>query len=51
MGSGRTRKLVQSVSELKDADYSGEPELKEMYRRLAEGREQFTEVLEKISRP
>ena len=47
MGIGRTRKLVKSVSELKDADYSGEPELREMYQRLADGRDQFAEVLEK----
>ena len=47
MANGRTKKLVQSVAELKDADYSGELELREMYHRLADGREQFTEVLEK----
>lgn len=47
MGIGRTRKLVKSVSELKDADYSGEAELREMYQRLVDGRDQFAEVLEK----
>lgn len=47
MGIGRTRKLVKSVSELRDADYSGEPELREMYQRLVNGRDQFAEVLEK----
>lgn len=47
MGIGRTKKLVKSVSELKYADYSGEPELKEIYQRLADGRNQFAEILEK----
>ncbi len=47
MGSGRTRKLIQSVSELKNVDYSGEPELRDMYHRLVDGREQFAEILEK----
>lgn len=45
----KTRKavLVKAVSELKDADYSREPDLEAIYRRLADGRKQFAEILEK----
>lgn len=45
----RTRKavLMRSISEMKDTDYSGEPELSRIYRRLANGRTQFAQVLEK----
>ena len=39
--------LVQAVSELKETDYSKEPELKAIYRRLSDGRRQFAEVFEK----
>ena len=44
----KTRKavLVKAVSELKDADYSREPDLEAIYRRLADGRKQFAEILE-----
>lgn len=48
MGIGKTkRKLVKSVAELKNADYSSEPELSEIYQRLVSGREQFSDVLRK----
>lgn len=43
----RKTELMQAVSELREADYSKEPELKGMYRRLTEGRRQFAEVFEK----
>ncbi len=41
------KKLIKSVAELKEANYSGSPELKDIYQRLASGREQFAEILEK----
>ena len=48
MGIGKTkRKLVKSVAELRDADYSAEPELSDIYRRLVNGKEQFSDVLRK----
>lgn len=42
-----TTKLVKSIAELKEADYSSEPELNDVYQRLVNGREQFAEILEK----
>lgn len=39
--------LMRAVSELKDTDYSKEPELKRIYSRLFQGRRQFAEVFEK----
>lgn len=39
--------LIQSISELKKADYSGEPELNAIYRRLTNGRKQFATIFEK----
>lgn len=39
--------LMKAVSELKEADYSREPELNKIYRRLLSGRKQFAEVFEK----
>lgn len=39
--------LMKAVSELKDADYSREPELNGIYRRLLRGRKQFAEVFDK----
>lgn len=48
MGIGMTKnKLVKSVSELKHADYSGNPELNGIYQRLVQGREQFAQIFEK----
>ena len=41
------KKLVKSVAELKQADYSMNPELEGIYQRLVKGREQFAEILEK----
>ena len=40
-------KLLKSVAELKEADYSKEPDLEAIYKRLLKGREQFEEVLDK----
>lgn len=39
--------LMKAVSELKAEDYSKMPELEEIYKRLANGRKQFAEVLDK----
>ncbi len=39
--------LMRAVSELKEADYSNEPELHGMYRRLLKGRKQFADIFEK----
>ncbi len=48
MGIGKGKAvLMKAVSELKEADYSKEPELNKIYRRLLSGRKQFAEVFEK----
>ncbi len=48
MNIGTTKtKLVKSVSELKEADYSKTPELSELYQRLLIGRQRFAEIYEK----
>ena len=39
--------LMKAISELKDADYSREPELSGIYKRLLRGRKQFAEVFDK----
>lgn len=39
--------LMKAISELKDADYSREPELNGIYKRLQKGRKQFAEVFDK----
>lgn len=39
--------LMKAVSQLKQADYSREPELNDMYNRLSDGRNQFAEVFDK----
>lgn len=43
----RNAELIQAISELKDADYSREPELNGIYHRLFNGRKQFAEIFEK----
>lgn len=47
MGFGKTKRLVKSISELRDDNYAGEPELSSMYHRLLHNRDQFAEILEK----
>lgn len=47
MGLGKTKRLVKSISELRDDNYAGEPELSDIYRRLVHNRDQFAEILEK----
>lgn len=44
---GKKAVLVKAVSELKEADYSKEPELNNIYQRLFKGRKQFAEIFEK----
>ncbi|MDE6024959.1 MAG: CZB domain-containing protein [Lachnospiraceae bacterium] len=44
---GNKAALMKAVSELKEADYSKEPELNSMYMRLSNGRKQFAEIFEK----
>ena len=39
--------LIKAVSELKQADYSKEPDLNDIYQRLVKGRKQFGEVFDK----
>lgn len=39
--------LMRAISQLQDTDYSANPDLAQIYRRLSEGREQFAKVLEK----
>lgn len=39
--------LMKAVSQLQEADYSREPELKNIYSRLSKGRKQFAEVFDK----
>ena len=49
MSLSRKRKpLTRAVSELKDVDYSKEPELDVIYQRLINGREQFERLEEYI---
>ncbi len=48
MAIGKKRAvLMRAVSELKETDYSKEPELNGIYRRLSKGRKQFAEIFEK----
>lgn len=44
---GNKAALVKAVSELKEADYSKDPELNSMYLRLSNGRKQFAEIFDK----
>lgn len=39
--------LMKAVSQLKEADYSNEPELGNIYQRLSKGRKQFASIFEK----
>ena len=47
MAGKRRKALMGAVSELKEADYSREPELGRIYQRLRKGREQFAGLLDK----
>lgn len=39
--------LMKAVSELREADYTKEPELNKIYQRLTKGRKQFAEIFDK----
>ena len=48
MAIGRNKvKLMKAVSQLKETDYSAEPELKDIYQRLLKGRKEFAEIFDK----
>ena len=47
MNLGNNKKLISAVSELKDADYSKNPKLGDIYKRLLKGRKQFENVMSK----
>ena len=40
-------KLIQAISQMKNENYASEPQLEEMYQRLASGREEFEGAFEK----
>ncbi len=44
---GKNGALLKAVSELKEIDYTKNPELKKIYQRLSHGRKQFAELFEK----
>ena len=44
---GKKTKLINAVSELREEDYSREPELNDIYQRLLTARRQFAEIFEK----
>ena len=46
IGAKKTN-LINSISQLQEANYSSNPELDAMYTRLLNGREQFEEALAK----
>ena len=43
----RKEKLVESVAQLKNVDYSTNPQLEDIYKRLIKGRQQFEVVMDK----
>lgn len=46
MAMRKRTELVRALSDLKETDYSKDPELNRMYHRLSKGREQFSEVFD-----
>lgn len=44
---GKDVSLVRAISNLKNADYSKNPELQKIYQRLSNGRKQFAEIFDK----
>ena len=44
---GKKTKLIRAVSELKPEDYSKEPELDDIYKRLTYARQEFAQIFEK----
>ena len=47
MNFGKNTKLIDAVAELQDADYSKNPKLGDIYKRLLRGRKQFENVMSK----
>lgn len=47
MNFGKNTHLISAVAELKDADYSKNPKLGDIYKRLLKGRKQFENVMNK----
>ncbi len=47
MNFGRNNQLIGAVAELKEADYSKNPKLGDIYKRLLRGRKQFENVMSK----
>ena len=47
MGFGQKNKLIDAVAGLQDADYSKNPKLGDIYKRLLRGRKQFENVMSK----
>lgn len=47
MNFGKNTQLISAVAELKDADYSKNPKLGDIYKRLLKGRKQFENVMSK----
>lgn len=47
MNFGKNNQLISAVAELKDADYSKNPKLGDIYKRLLRGRRQFENVMDK----
>ncbi len=47
MNFGKNNQLISAVAELKDVDYSKNPKLENIYKRLLKGRKQFENVMSK----
>ena len=47
MNFGKNNQLISAMAELKDADYSKNPKLGDIYKRLLKGRKQFENVMSK----
>ena len=47
MNFGKNTKLIDAVAQLQDADYSKNPKLGDIYKRLLKGRKQFENVMNK----
>ena len=47
MNFGKNNQLISAMAELKDADYSKNPKLGDIYKRLLRGRKQFENVMSK----
>ena len=47
MNFGKNNQLISAMAELKDADYSKNPKLGDIYKRLLKGRRQFEDIMRK----